>query len=205
MIKVNAIGDVCPLPVVKTKHAIKELNGAGMVQILVDNEIAVQNLIKMANQKGYGSKSEKLEDKKYQVTMTIGDAAEEITEEVSEEAPVCIPQAREETVVVISSQVMGEGTEELGKILLKGFIFALTQQEVLPKTILFYNGGAALTCKESALLEDLKVLEAEGVEILTCGTCLDYYGLKEELQVGEITNMYTIVEKMTQADKVVKP
>ena len=202
MIQINAIGNACPLPVVKTKNAIKELDGAGIVEVLVDNEIAVQNLTKMANQKGYGVKSEKLEEKKYKVTMTIGDVREEAPEA---ETLSCIPDARENIVVAVSSACMGDGAEELGKTLLKGFLFALTQQDVLPRTILFYNGGAALTCEESASLEDLKTLEAEGVEILTCGTCLNYYGLTEQLKVGEVTNMYTIAEKLTQATKIIKP
>ena len=100
---------------------------------------------------------------------------------------------------------MGIGADDLGKSLLKAFVFALTQQDKLPKTILFYNGGAALTCEVSPMLEDLKALEAQGVEILTCGTCLNHYGLTEKLQVGEVTNMYVIAEKMTQAKVVVKP
>lgn len=201
MIKVNALGDACPLPVVKTKTAIRELNGSGIVETLVDNEIAVQNLTKMANQKGYHITAEKLEEKKYLVTMTVG----EVNEEETESAPSCTLDAKENIVVAISSSLMGNGAEELGKTLMKSFIFALTKQEILPKTILFYNGGAALTCENSALLEDLKLLEAEGVEILTCGTCLSYYGLTDNLLVGEVTNMYTIVEKLTEADKIIKP
>ena len=87
---------------------------------------------------------------------------------------------------------------------MKGFIFALSQLEELPKTILFYNGGAMITTEDSASVDDLKNMEAQGVEILTCGTCLDYYGLKDKLAVGSVTNMYTIVEKMMNADKIVK-
>ena len=100
---------------------------------------------------------------------------------------------------------MGTGAEELGKTLLKAFVFSLTQQDKLPKTILFYNGGASLTCEGSPMLEDLKALEAEGVEILTCGTCLKHYGLMEKLMVGKVTDMYTIAERMTGADKVIRP
>ena len=85
------------------------------------------------------------------------------------------------------------------------FVFALTQQDQLPKTVLFYNGGASLTCDGSPMLDDLKALEAQGVEIMTCGTCLNFYGLTEKLAVGSVTNMYTIVEKLTQAVNVVKP
>lgn len=208
MIKVNALGDTCPIPVVKTKNAIKELNGSGQVEILVDNEIAVQNLTKMANQKGYGVSSEKLEDHKFKVVMTVeveNQATPTVTQESLVEETLCIPDARKNTVVVISTDKMGEGSEELGKTLMKGFIYALAGQDELPSAILFYNGGAHLTCTDSPAIEDLKSLEAEGVEILTCGACLDYYGLTEKLQVGSITNMYVIVEKMTQAGLIIKP
>ena len=88
---------------------------------------------------------------------------------------------------------------------MKGFIFALSQQETLPTTILFYNGGATIPVEGSVSLEDLKNMEGQGVEILTCGTCLNFYGLTEKLAVGEVTNMYTIVEKMTGADLIIKP
>lgn len=229
MIKVNAIGDPCPIPVVKTKKAIGQLEGAGEVETLVDNEIAVQNLTKMAKQKGYDVKSEKLEEQKYRVVMCISgeqagaqqEAADVRNEEIgvqqgeagtrqnqvagSLEEAVCAPDLRKNKVVVISSGKMGEGNEELGAVLMKGFLYALSEQEELPATILFYNGGAPLTCEGSAALEDLKSLEAQGVEILTCGTCLNYYGLSEKLQVGGVTNMYVIAEKMMQASLIIKP
>ena len=209
MITVNAMGDTSPIPVVKTKIAIKELKGSGVVETLVDNEIAVQNLTKMAKQKGYGVKSEKIAEGQYKVTMEIGDGAADQSDEMSvtdTEKETCAPNAiHGNTVVVISADHMGEGDNELGKVLIKGFIYALTEQDVLPKTMLFYNGGAKLTCEESPTLEDLKSLEAQGVEILTCGTCLNHYGLTDKLQVGSVTNMYVIAEKMTQAGNIVKP
>ena len=123
----------------------------------------------------------------------------------NEEISCTVTAAKKKTVVVVSADHMGEGSEELGHILIKGFLFALTQQEHLPSTVLFYNGGAKLTTEGSASLEDLKTLEANGVEILTCGTCLDYYGLKDKLAVGGVTNMYVIVEKQMQADLVLRP
>ena len=100
---------------------------------------------------------------------------------------------------------MGNGDDELGKILIKGFIYALSQMETHPDTILFYNGGAKLTTEDSESLEDLKKMEEEGVEILTCGTCLNFYGLTEKLRIGTVTNLYVIAEKMRNAGNVVKP
>ena len=106
---------------------------------------------------------------------------------------------------MLSSETMGEGSEELGRLLMKGFIYALSQQEILPETVLLYNGGAKLSCEGAETLDDMKNLEALGVEILTCGTCLNFYGLTDKLSVGKITDMYTICEKLTEADKVVRP
>ncbi len=203
MIQVNAMGDACPIPVVKTKNAIKTLSGGGIVETLVDNEIAVQNLTKMAQQKGYAVKSEKLQENAFKVTMTIGEG-DSLPQE-AEETSCILPAPKQNTVVVISSDKMGDGAEKLGKALLKSFFYALSQQDTLPATILFYNGGAAMSCSGSPILEDLKSLHAQGVEVLTCGTCLDFYGLTKELAVGEVTNMYVICEKLTGASLIVKP
>ena len=201
MIQVNAMGDACPIPVVKTLHALKELNGAGTVQTLVDNRVAVENLTRLAESKGCTIETEQLGEKEYRVTITVGENAE-----LPENADgICTVPPAANTVVVVSADHMGEGDETLGKILLKGFLFALTQQEKLPRTILFYNGGAFVTCEGSASLEDLQKLAEQGVEILTCGTCLNHYGLTEKLRVGGVTNMYVIVEKQMQATKVIRP
>lgn len=194
MIKVNAIGDVCPIPVVKTKKAMQELNGAGTIEVLVDNEIAVTNVTKMASAAGGNVTSEKVAEKEYKIVI-----------EVNGENAACEACEEENMVVVISSDRMGSGNDALGKVLIKGFIFAITQLDKLPKTMLFYNGGATLTAEGSDSLEDLKHLEEQGVEILTCGTCLNYYELTDKLQVGSVTNMYTIVEKMAGADKIIQP
>ena len=88
---------------------------------------------------------------------------------------------------------------------MKGFLFALSQLPQLPKTVLFYNGGAKLTVEGSVSLEDIRNLESQGVEIMTCGTCLNYYGLADKLAVGSVTNMYSIVEKLAGASRIIRP
>ena len=203
MITVNAIGDACPVPVVKTRKAMETIKGAEVVETLVDNEIAVENLKKMAGQMGYQVKDQKLEEGKYSVQIMVTEA--EKTENIQADICDCRPTAASDKVVVIRSNVMGEGDPELGKVLIKGFIYALSQQEELPKTILFYNGGAYLTCEGSVSLDDLKELEHRGVKILTCGTCLNFYGLSEKLKVGEVTNMYEIAATMSKASLIVSP
>ena len=100
---------------------------------------------------------------------------------------------------------MGKGDPELGRILMKGFIYTLSEMEKLPKTILFYNEGVKLVIDGAESLQDLKSLEKRGVEILACGTCLNFYGVTEKLSVGSVTNMYTIIERQLNATKVIKP
>nr|WP_330405937.1 sulfurtransferase-like selenium metabolism protein YedF [Faecalicatena contorta] len=205
MITVNAMGDACPIPVVKTKKAMQELKQPDIVEVLVDNEIAVQNVMKMASGSGGDVTSEKIGEKEFKVIIKVSQVMAELEAQEKEEAMVCMPDKRKNTIIVVSSDKMGNGNDELGKVLIKGFFFAVTQLEELPRSILFYNGGAALTCEGSDSLDDLKELEAQGVEIMTCGTCLDYYGLKDKLCVGTVTNMYSIVETMNHAEKIIRP
>lgn len=209
---VDARGMACPLPVVHTKQACEGAQVGDVIKVLVDNEIAVQNLERFAGYKGYEVLGEMIAEKEYEVTIHITAVPEEsIVEEddgltSSDEEITCTPDVRKKgMLVVLSANVMGVGEEKLGKALMKAFIFALTKQDILPETILCYNTGAYLTCEDSDSLEDLKNLEAEGVQIFTCGTCLDFYGIKEKLAVGSVTNMYDIVEKMGQAKTIIKP
>ena len=200
MVTVNAMGDNCPIPVIKTKKAMQEITGPEVIEVLVDNEIAVQNVTKMAASEGGIVTSEKIADKEFKVIIQMNGAIAPTEEEVS-----CTPDKRDNTIVVIASDRMGAGNDELGKVLIKGFIFAVTQLDKLPKAMVFYNGGATLTAEGSDSLEDLKHLEAQGVEIMTCGTCLNYYGLTDKLAVGSVTNMYSIVETMANATKIIQP
>ena len=125
-------------------------------------------------------------------------SAEEQTQQI------CAVPAHGPVVVAIGSAEMGNGDPKLGKILMKSFLYSLTQLDALPQTVLFFNGGVRMTTEGSESIEDLKALEAQGVEILSCGTCLDFYGLKDKLRVGGITNMYVIAQTMAEAGNVVK-
>ncbi len=213
MITVNAMGDICPIPVVKTKKALGELNGPGEIEVLVDNETAVKNVTKMAKSSGASAESEQIGEKQYRVLITVGEAAAVKLKGAhgSDAQPQDQPDAAAGcrtcagTVVAVGSDRMGEGSEELGHILMKSFLFALTQLDDLPDKMLFYNGGAKITTEGSESLEDLKALEEQGVEIMTCGTCLDYYGIKDKLAIGSVTNMYSIVETLQGAVNVIRP
>ncbi len=190
-VRVDAMGDACPIPVVKTLKALRELGGAGTVVTLVDNE------------KGCEVSSEQLGEKRYRVTLTVPEGIEVADGEP--EAATCLVPAERNLVIQVSSDAMGAGSDELGRSLMKAFVYAVTQQDELPATMLFYNGGAHLTCEGSPCLDDLKALAEQGVEILTCGTCLNHYGLTEQLAVGEVTNMYVICQRLEQASHVGRP
>jgi len=193
---VDALGDKCPVPVVKAKKALATMD-EGTLEVLVDNETSVKNLTSFARSRNCEVKSEQLEAEKYSVRIvkTAG------SEAGSPEAGGAGIGPR---VVVVPSPVMGHGDDELGAVLMKAFIFALTQQDDLPDCVLFYNGGVKLTCEGSPVLEDLNKLACAGVEVFSCGTCLKHYDLEDKLAVGEVTNMYVIVEKQLQAGVVVR-
>lgn len=203
MLTVNAIGDACPIPVVKTKKAIEALTADETVVVLVDNETALQNVTKAARTMGFEAQQETVSDKEFKITIQVVKGAAAPAEE--EPAACCCEGYKKNVVVAVSSDKMGEGSEELGKVLIKAFFFALTQQDELPGTIIFYNGGVKLSTEGSPVLEDLKNLAAQGVEVISCGTCLNFYQLSEKLAVGEVSNMYDIVEHLRKADVVVKP
>ena len=192
MIKVNAVGEVCPKPVIMTKKALKEIE-SGIVEVSVDNETSKENVEKMAKEMGYTSQTT---ENNGVFVITINKTADVQTAENEKE---------ENIVISIGSDKMGEGEEELGKILIKGFVYALTEMETLPKTILLYNKGVFLASTFDDTVKDLKVLEERGVEILSCGTCANFYHVQDKLKVGTVTNMYTILERQMKASKVIKP
>lgn len=193
---VDALGDKCPVPVVKAKKALATMD-SGTLEVLVDNETSVTNLTSFAKAQNCAVSHEQLGEEKFSVRI------------VKDENSVAVDAGGSAgvgpSVVVVPSSVMGHGDDELGEVLIKAFVFALTQQDDLPDAVLFYNGGVKLTCEGSAVLDDLRKLADAGVEILSCGTCLKHYGIEEKLAVGEATNMYAIVEKQLKAGIVVRP
>lgn len=195
-IEVDARGQLCPKPVIMTKKELDNLQ-SGVVTTIVDNEVAKDNVSKLAASYGYSFIIDKNKDNEYYIHITKGGIAEEETPNI------CIPDTFKDLTIAIGSDKMGAGGDELGKILIKSFIYTVRETAPWPATIVLFNSGVYLTCEGSEVLEDLKVLASEGVEILSCGTCLDYYNIKDKLQVGEIGNMYTIYEKMRNANNTI--
>lgn len=191
--KLDCKGMACPLPVVKAKKAIEEFSEEGILEVTVDNETAVQNLLKLASKSGLSASSSG-EGTEFTVRIEV---------KPCDCACDCVSSGT--TTVVISGNTMGTGEEELGKNLMKAFIFALTNVNPIPNNIIFYNTGAYLTTEGSASLEDLQNLEKAGVNIMTCGTCLNYYKLTEKLKVGSVSNMYDIAQTMADSSKVIRP
>lgn len=197
MFTVDALGKACPLPVIETHKALKEHDA---VTTLVDNAVATENLKKMAAQLGYTYTMKKDMPEHFTVIITKPEGAVDPGE--TEDIEVV---KSNEYIVVVNSPMMGVGDEKFGKNLLKTFLYTLTEQDVLPKEIVFYNSGVSLVTEDSESLEDLKKLASQGVEIYACGACLNFYGLTEKVAVGEITNMYRIIEIMRTANRIVRP
>lgn len=196
-IEVDARGQLCPKPVIMTKKELDNLQ-SGIVTTIVDNEVAMSNVSKLAQSQGYSFIIDKNKEDEYYIHITKGGIGEEVTPNIQ------TPNTTyKDLTIAIGSDKMGVGGEELGKILMKSFIYTVKETTPFPTTMVFFNSGVYLTCEGSEVLEDLKALANEGVEILSCGTCLDYYNIKDKIQVGEIGNMYTIYEKMRNANNTI--
>lgn len=192
---IDCSGQVCPIPVIRAKKALEGLGEAGgVVTVLVDNDIARQNLQKMATGLGYQSEYRQKDNGIIEVTIVAGEGCT---------VESCPADGDSGLVVAIGRNSMGEGSQELGQILIKGFIFALRELVPPPTHVLFFNSGAYLTGSDSNCLEDLCALEAAGTIILTCGTCTNYFEITEKLGVGEIANMYGIVTAMAGAKRLI--
>ncbi len=200
----DCMGMACPLPVINAKKAIESFAEDGTLHVKVDNDTAVQNLTRLGEHNGFRVLSVQNGEKEYTVTIEVKAAAGK-SAQVPAEAVSCAIPAKGGKVVILSANTMGSGDEALGKKLMKAFIFALTSQDDVPEKVICYNSGAFLTTEDPDTIKDLKSLEEAGATIMTCGTCLDFYGLKEKLQVGIISNMYDIVEAQMNASLIIRP
>lgn len=190
MEQIDCRGMQCPKPVILTKKALDAMK-EGSVEVIVDNVTAKENVSKLAG--GYGYKFEiKEHDGLYNVT--INKTSDGSIKE----------KQHKKLVILVGSDKLGSGDDELGTALMKSYLYALTENDIKPEAVMFVNSGAKLTVDGSDVLETIKSLECQGVEILTCGMCLDFYKIKDKLKVGSVSNMYAIVEKLNSAENTIK-
>ncbi len=191
----------CPEPLLRTKEALA-LEPEEILTI-VDNEAARQNVSRFAKKQGYSITWEEKENA-YHIIMKKLENGHRATqdEENSVECAVAPPQALTDTIIMVGSDQLGRGSEELGSLLMRNYIYTLTKRDQLPRALIFLNSGVKLCVEESAVLEELRLLESGGVEILACGTCLDYFKFKDSLRVGAVSNIYDIADLLSTAPVV---
>ncbi len=232
---INVVGKPCPIPVIEAKKALRQAAPGEQVRIIVDNDVARQNLQKMAEGMGcgfsYGPAAGEGQDnievvitapagpaakaagggtKDSAVTGAIGagssggaDCSWDGTEAMLEAARQLLDEEGKGLVVAIGSDCMGRGEDELGRSLMKAFIYSLTELDVPPEYLLFFNSGVKLAVEGAGTLADLRTLADKGVNINSCGACLNYYSLTDKLAIGNITNMYAITTTMAQGRRLI--
>jgi selenium metabolism protein YedF len=181
----------CPHPVVETRKRLLAAPGVPLT-ILVSDSSARENVARLAASLGYTVRLEAAEG---------GFVLELHPGENPAAAAGLAVQGK--TVAVISSEFMGRGSDELGRLLLKNFLFTLAELETVPDVLFFVNAGVKLTTADSEVLEVLGKLACMGADIASCGLCLDFFHLKEKLAVGRVTNMLDIAETLQKAGRII--
>jgi len=188
---VDARGLECPQPVVLTNKA---LEGSDEVTTIVDNEIAKENVSRLARSKAFRVEIEE-KDALFYLHLTRESSETELLPEKGVTGP---------TILLIASDSFGRGSEELGQLLMRSFLHTLGEVSPLPDRIICLNSGVKLVVEGSLALDDLRVLEEKGIGILACGTCLGYYEIKDKIVVGQISNMYDIASALLGAGKIIE-
>lgn len=199
---IDAKGKECPMPVIMAKKEIDSGNNSFVVE--VDNDIAVQNLKKLANSQGFAVS---IEEENTLFKVYFSKDLDKLSEaEVFNETSNKLEENKTEIgnwSVFIGKEIIGAGNEELGKSLIKMYLYTISESNNLPKSILFMNDGVKVPTLNHQAAEHLRDLETKGVEILVCGACLNFYGLEEKLKIGKVSNMYDITNCMKEASKVI--
>ena len=189
---VDVRGSLCPKPVIETKK-VSDANPSAVITTIVDNEVSRDNVEKFGKSRGYGVDIRQ-DGKDFYLTMIPN---------ANPVAEICEPMSYGNRVILMTKDYLGEGSEELGRNLMKTFWVCMVEADVKPSKIYFINSSVKMVTNDSVHLENIKKLADAGVEIAACGICLDFYGVKEELGVGSITNMYAITDSIL-GENVVK-
>ncbi|MFA6498503.1 MAG: sulfurtransferase-like selenium metabolism protein YedF [Desulfurivibrionaceae bacterium] len=196
-------GLACPQPVIKAKELLDFLEQGAVVEVLVDNEAAQSNLARFGKSQGCVVEIRAIGDTRH-ITISKGLPPVEGAQAPAPEDYRCdLPGPG--LVYVIPADTMGRGNDPLGGVLMRAYVKTIKSLSPLPAKIFFYNTGVKITATESDLIAPLRELAAMGVEIYSCGTCLDFFNLKDAVLVGQVTNMFEIMDGMAQANKVVSP
>lgn len=200
---IDAKGEICPKPLILTKKALQGIQQGDSFIIIVDNATAKDNILKFLQDNGdYGIYNQAGET--YEITVTKQTTGNPMIAAEDYCAPVTI-SPRGNHIIVIKNDKMGHGSDELGAILIQAFINTIKETSPLPDKIIFYNAGIKLAVDGSPVIPALNDLETMGVEIMSCGTCLDYYKQKDFLKAGKVSNMYAILESLTKAGHIIEP
>lgn len=201
MLKLDMIGKNCPIPVIEAKKTLANQEITAVL-VLVDNKIATENLTKLAEQLGYNINVKEINKEYYEVSITKDGNQAVITADGNKN------DDRNNNIgdiaIVICTEYYGDGNNDLGEALMKSYIYTLTEMEILPKYLIFCNGGVTIPVTNSDYIENLTILEDSGVEILACGACLNFYNLSDKLGIGTATNMYNISDILMKVGKVIK-
>lgn len=199
---IDAKGMLCPKPLILTKKALSEIKEDEGLQIAVDNENSLKNVSRYLKDNGYEIHT----DRSGTVTVIhVLKKGQVFSEENSENYSITESKKTGNYIIAVFKNTLGNGPEDLGEILIKAFINTIAETEIQPASILFMNSGIHFTVTDSPVLDSLKKLEEKGVEILVCGTCLDYFKNMNELRVGKVSNMYEIMDKLSKTDKIIYP
>jgi len=202
MITIDTCGNLCPKPLIMTKKALDQLKSGEAFEVLTDNDTSHQNLMSYLE----ALKANPVSEKSGNIWTIKASKPSEMSAAIAVEDYCETPAKRQGNyVVVIKNQVMGFGDDDLGKLLIRGFINSLKEQDKLPSHIILYNAGVLLTVDGTDTAQSLKELNDNGVAVIVCGTCVDFYQIKEKLGVGTISNMYHITTILTSTEKIIYP
>lgn len=193
----------CPGPVLKLRSLLDD--GEREIRFRVADELSRSNVTRFAASREVATAVEPEDDGSFVVTFRAGDDAAG-PRPGEDEMLVCdVPTAAGPTVVQITGQTMGVGDDELGELLMRSFLKTQAQLDDRPDAVIFYNAGVRLCCEGSLLLDDLRALETSGIEIIACGTCLNFFSLAEQLAIGRGTDMLEIAGRLAAAGRIVRP
>jgi selenium metabolism protein YedF len=201
---IDTKGQRCPVPIIETRKALRESKPGETFSVITDNKTAFSNISRfLQDNKLVFSVSEKKNIWTFSITNENGVTETTSAEDYCETYQPAIPAG--DYAVVVSSDVMGLGDDDLGRRLMKSFFTVLSCLDVMPSSVMFYNSGVKLTTNDSEVIDSLRELENKGVGIYICGTCVDHYKIGERINIGRISDMYIITQKLSEAGNIIKP